>query len=68
MGKIKHNEFVNKKRKKTLDYIDHLLAVAFTFTSCLSIYSFASTVDVSVEITSSAVVLKSNNKITIHKK
>ena len=68
MGKIKHNEFVNKKRKKTLDYIDHLLAVAFTFTSCLSVYSFASIDDISVEITSSAVVLKSNNKITIHKK
>ena len=41
---------------ETLNYIEHLLILAFSFTGCVSVSSFAS-VDIPVGITSSAVGL-----------
>ena len=51
---INHSELISKKHKKTcktLDYVEHLLILASTFTGCVSISSFASVVGIPVEIT-----------------
>ena len=41
--KINHNELISKKHKKTcstLNFIEHLLILASTFTGCISIFRF----------------------------
>ena len=61
LGKIKHNELISKKHKKTcaaLNYIEHLLILATTIARCVSISSFVSVVGMSVGITSSGVRIK----------
>ena len=58
---LEDNEFVSKKHKKTcksLNYIEHLLILASTFTNFVSIYAFASVVGIFVGITNWAVGLK----------
>ena len=52
---------MRKKHKKvciTLNYIQHLLILAFTITECVSISAFASLVGIPIGITSSAIGLK----------
>ena len=52
---------ISKKHKKTckiLNYVEHLLILASTFTVCASISAFASLVGIPVGFTSSAVGLK----------
>ena len=52
---------MSKKHKKvciTLNYIQHLLILAFTITECVSISAFASLVGIPIGITSSAIGLK----------
>ena len=59
--KIKQNELVSKKHKKTcttLNYLKHLLILASTVTWCVSISPFASLVGIPVSIESSAMGLK----------
>ena len=59
--KIKQNELVSKKHKKscsTLNYLEHLLILASTVTWCVSISPFASLVGIPVSIASSAMGLK----------
>ena len=58
---IKHNDLTSGKFKKTfknLSYVEHLLILASTITSCVSISAFASVGCVPVGIMSSAVGLK----------
>ena len=43
---------------RVFNYIDHLLIIITTITRCVSISDFASLVDISIGITSSAVGLK----------
>ena len=52
---------MHKKHKKTskyLNYVEHLLILASTTTSCVSVYAFVSLVCVPDRITSSAVGFK----------
>ena len=52
---------MSKKHKKvctTLNYIEHLLILAFVVTGCVSISTFTSIVGIPLGITSSAVVIK----------
>ena len=52
---------MSKKHKKvctTLNYIEHLLILAFVVTGCVSISTFTSIVGIPIGITSSAVVIK----------
>ena len=59
--KIKQNELVSKKHKRTcttLNYLEHLLILASTVTWCVSICPFASLVGIPVSIASSAMGLK----------
>ena len=59
--KIKQNELVSKKHKKTcttLNYLEHLLILASTVAWCVSISHFASLVGIPVSIASSAMGLK----------
>ena len=59
--KIKQNELVSKKHKKscsTLNYLEHLLILASTVTWYVSISPFASLVGIPVSIASSAMGLK----------
>ena len=61
LKKIDHNYLMKEKYKKTckyLNYVEHLLILASTNTSCVLISSFTSLVCVSVGITSSAVETK----------
>ena len=61
LEEINHNDLMSKKFKKTckyLNYVEKLLILASTITSCVSISEFASLVCVPVGITSSAVGLK----------
>ena len=44
--------------QKTLNYVEHLLILASTFTGCVSISDFASVVGITVGIASPAVGLK----------
>ena len=57
---INQNELMSKKHKKrrVLNYIDHLLIVVSTITGCVSISALASLVDIPVGIASSAIELK----------
>ena len=59
--KIKQNELVSKKHKRTcttLNYLEHLLILASTVTWCVSISPFSSLVGIPVSIASSAMGLK----------
>ena len=61
LKKLDHNYLMKEKYKKTckyLNYVEHLLILASTNTSCVLISSFTSLVCVSVGITSSAVGTK----------
>ena len=52
---------MGKQQKKvctTLNYIEHFLNLASTITGCISISDFASSVDIPIGITSSAIGLK----------
>ena len=52
---------MSKKHKKVcrvLNYIEHLLIVISTITRCVSVFTFASLVGISIGITSSAIRLK----------
>ena len=52
---------ISKKQKKvctTLNYIKHLLVLAFTITECISISVFASLLSIRIGMTSSAIGLK----------
>ena len=52
---------ISKKQKKvctTLNYIKHLLVLAFTITECISISVFASLLGIRIGMTSSAIGLK----------
>ena len=53
---------VSKKHKKTygtLNYVKHLLILVSTVTECISIFVFASLVDILAGITSFALAIKS---------
>ena len=53
---------VSKKHKKTcatLNYVEHLLILVSAVTECISIFVFASLVDIFVGITSFALAIKS---------
>ena len=57
LEKIKHNELISKKHKKThenLNYADHFLNLASMVTGCVSIPAFTSFFDIPTGITSSA--------------
>ena len=61
LDKIKNNVLISEKYKKTcryLNYIEHLLTLVSTITSCVSISPFTSLVAIPVGITNSAVGLK----------
>ena len=49
----------NKKVCKTLNYVNYLLTLASTVTSCISIFAFASLVGITIGITSSAATITS---------
>ena len=58
---INQNELMTKKHKKVcaiLNYIENSLILASTITRCVSISAFASLIDISIVIRSSAVGLK----------
>ena len=58
---LNQNKLMNKKYKnvcRVLIYIDHLLIIISTITGWVSISAFSSLVGVSIEITSSALGLK----------
>ena len=53
-----NNELISKKHKKTcktLNYVQHLLFLASNFAGGVSIFAFASVIDVPVGVTSSVV-------------
>ena len=55
------NELMSKKYKKvftTLNYIEHFLILGFKITGCISVSVFASSVGISIGITSSETALK----------
>ena len=61
LDEIKHNDLMSEKYKKTcnyLNYVEHLLIVASTVTSCVSISAFASLIAIPLGITSSVVGIK----------
>ena len=52
---------MSKKHKTTctiINYIEYFLILGFTITGCISISAFASLVDISIKVMSSAVGLK----------
>ena len=61
LDEIKHNDLMSEKYKKTynyLNYVEHLLIVASTVTSCVSISALASLIAIPLGITSSVVGIK----------
>ena len=61
LDEIKHNDLMSEKYKKTcnyLNYVEHLLIVASTVTSCVSISAFASLIAIPLGITSSVVGIR----------
>ena len=61
LDEIKHSDLMSEKYKKTckyLNYVEHLLILASTFTGCVSISAFASLVAIPVGISSFAVGVK----------
>ena len=60
-----HNELMSKKHKKvctTLNYIENILILAATITGCISVSTFTSLLCIPLEITSSAIRLKTRKK------
>ena len=60
---MKENNLISKKHKKVctaLDYIEHLLILAFPVTRCVSISAYASLVGVFKDIASSVIFLCNN--------
>ena len=58
---IRQNEWTSRKHKKmslTLNYIDHLLILASTFTGCILIFAFAYLVGIPIGITCIAWIKK----------
>ena len=58
---IKHSDLMSEKYKKTcncLNYVEHLLILVLTITSCVSVSTFVSLVCVPVGITTSVVGIK----------
>ena len=65
LNEIKHNDLISEKNKKTckyLNYVEHLLILISTITSCVSISAFASLVCVPVGITKYTWVKPLKNK------
>ena len=63
LKEIEQNELMSKKYKKvctTLNYIKHFLTLASTITGCISFSPFASLIDISIGIRSSAIGLKTS--------
>ena len=61
LEKLNHNDLMSEKYKKTcnyLNYIEHLLILASTITSCVSVSVFGSLVCVHWDITSSGVGIR----------
>ena len=61
LEEIKHNELIRKKNRKTcktLNYVEQLIILTFTFTACNLIFAFVSLVSVLLGITGSVVGLK----------
>ena len=61
LWKIEKNELISKKHRmvcEVLNYTDHFLILAPAVTRCVSIFAFASLVDIPIEIMNSAVGLK----------
>ena len=58
LEEIEHNDLINEKTCKYLNYVKHLLILASVITICFSISAFASLVCDPVGITSSAVGIK----------
>ena len=61
MEKIKYNELISKRHKKTCrnsNYVEHLLIFVLTSTGCVSISSFAYLFGILVGITSSVATVK----------
>ena len=58
--KINQSELMSKKHKKVVNCIEHLLILISTVTVYISIYTFASLVDIPVGIKSSAIGLKAS--------
>ena len=61
LDEIKHNDLMCEKYKKTcnyLNYVEHFLIVASTFTGCISISPFASLICVAFGITTFGVGTK----------
>ena len=57
---IEQNGLISNKNKKvctTLNYMEHFLSLAFAVTGCISIYAFASLVNIPLGIMSSTIVL-----------
>ena len=58
LDEIKNKYLLSEKYKKAckyLNYVEHMLILASTITGCVSVSAFASSVDIPVAITSSAV-------------
>ena len=61
LEEIEYNDLMSEKHKKTreyLNYVEHLLFLASTVTTCVSNFAFASLACVLVGITRSAVEIK----------
>ena len=59
--KINWNELMSKKHKKictTLNYIEHCFILASRITRCVSVFAFASLIDIPIGITSSVIGLE----------
>ena len=59
LDKIKHNDLMSEKYKKTCKYlncVEHLLILASTVAACVLISAFASLVHATIGITSSAII------------
>ena len=62
LEEIDQNEFMSRNHKKvctTLNYMEHFLILASAITGCISIFTFAYLLGISIGITSSAKGLKS---------
>ena len=61
LDEIRHNDLMNEKYKKTckyLNYVEHFLILASTVTGYVSVSAFTLLVAIPVDITSSAVEIK----------
>ena len=61
LDEIKQNALISEKHKKTckyINYVEHLLILAWTATGCVSFSAFDSLVSISVDIRSFALGIK----------